>query len=58
MSEVYALVSLEVQSFFSLSAVKSEELSKHVVTILSCLLLCPMEPLGCLAWRDLRISCE
>ena len=59
MSEVCVVVSVEVRSFFSLSAVKSEELSKQAVAILSCfLILCPAEPLGCLAWKDLRISCE
>lgn len=59
MSGVCVVVSVEVQALFSLSAVKSEELSNHVVTILSCfLILCPAEPLGCLAWTDLRISCE
>lgn len=53
------VVSVEVQALFSLSAVKSEELSNHVVTALSrFLILCPAEPLGCLAWTDLRISCE
>ena len=59
MSAVCVVVSVEVRTFFSLSAVKSEELSKQAVTILSCfLILCPAEPLGCLAWTDLRISCE
>lgn len=52
------MVSVEVQALFSLSAVKSEELSNHVVTALSRFLTLSGGAPWLFGWTDLRISCE